>query len=62
MDQTTFQSQNYLRVIDVSDPADPREVGSIATPGQAYGVHVVGELIYVADAWAGLSILRYTRS
>ena len=38
-----------LRVIDVSNPAAPVEVGSIDTPDFAYGVSVVGGLAYVAD-------------
>jgi hypothetical protein len=33
---------------------------AVQTPGQSLGVYVVGNLVYVADAWAGLSILRYT--
>ena len=46
-------------MIDVSDPMNPVEESFMDTPGQAHGIYVVGNLIYVADAWAGLSILRY---
>ena len=45
------------KLIDISDPASPVKVSSLDTPGQAHGLDVAGELIYVADAWAGLSIL-----
>ena len=38
-----------LRIIDVSNPAAPTEVGSFDTPGQSYDVQVVGSLVYVAD-------------
>jgi hypothetical protein len=48
-----------LRVVDVSDPAQPVEVGFYDTPGHAYDVAVTGEYIYVADYHSGLVILRY---
>jgi hypothetical protein len=38
-----------LRVIDVSNPSNPREVGFFDTPGYAYGVYVSGNYAYVAD-------------
>jgi len=47
-------------VLDVSEPANLKQIGSIITPGQAFGLYVDGNIIYIADAWAGLSILRYT--
>ena len=46
-----------LRVVDVSNPAAPFEVGSYDTPGYAYGVAVAGAYAYVADGEAGLEIL-----
>jgi hypothetical protein len=49
-----------LRVIDVSNPANPREVGYFDTPGYAWGVYVSGNYAYVADGGAGLFILRFT--
>ena len=48
-----------LRVVDVSDPASPREVGSYGTPLYAYGVAVSGAYAYVADGSGGLVILRF---
>lgn len=45
-----------LRVVDVSDPTAPAEVGGFATPGPAWGVATVGSTAYVA-AWDGLHIL-----
>jgi len=41
--------QGGLRVVDVSDPAAPREAGFYDTPGRAEGVAVSGGLAYVAD-------------
>ena len=48
-----------LRVIDVSNPISPTEIGFYDTPGWAYGVAVSGNLAYVADDDGGLLILRY---
>ena len=38
-----------LRIIDVSNPAAPTQVGWFDTPGLSYDVQVVGSLVYVAD-------------
>ncbi|TAK28763.1 MAG: hypothetical protein EPO21_22325 [Chloroflexota bacterium] len=46
-----------LRVIDVSDPARPAEVGSYQTPGEALGVVVQGGRAYVSASTAGLQVL-----
>ena len=46
-----------LRVIDVSNPALPSEVGSIDTPGTARSVSVVGGLAYVADGAEGFRVI-----
>ncbi|MBC8234652.1 hypothetical protein H8E77_34345, partial [bacterium] len=41
-----------LRVIDVSTPENPFEVGFYDTPGYAYGVYVSGSYAYVADSYS----------
>jgi len=46
-----------LRIVDVSNPAAPAEVGFYDTPGIAYDVAVVGAYAYVADGQAGLRIV-----
>jgi hypothetical protein len=46
-----------LRVIDVSDPAHPTEVGFYDTPGYARGVAVSGPYAYVADGGSGLRVI-----
>jgi hypothetical protein len=45
-----------LRVIDVSDPAAPVEVGFYDTPGEAWGVAVAGDYVHLADGSAGLDV------
>ncbi|MEO0181646.1 MAG: hypothetical protein ABIM74_09630 [candidate division WOR-3 bacterium] len=35
-------SESGLRIVDVSDPCNPREVGCYDTPGSAEGVFVLG--------------------
>ena len=48
-----------LRVLDISDPAHPRELGYYDTPGHADNVAVSGTLVYLADGEGGLLVLRY---
>jgi len=46
-----------LRVIDISDPASPVEVGFYDTAGDAWDVAVAGEYAYVAGYAAGLQVI-----
>ena len=46
-----------LRVIDVSNPVSPTEVGLYDTPGSAYGVTVAGNHAYIADSGSGLRVV-----
>jgi len=46
-----------LRVVDVSDPADPVELGAWDSPGYAEGVAVSGSYAYVADGPYGLRVV-----
>jgi hypothetical protein len=48
-----------LRVVDVSDLDHATEVGYFQTPGEAYAVTVVGDLIFMVDM-AGLYVLEFT--
>jgi hypothetical protein len=52
-----YVTSGSLRVIDVSDPAAPREVGAYNTDGFAQDVAVVGTLAYVAAGNAGLQVI-----
>jgi len=47
-----------LRIIDISNPAAPMEVGFFDTGSGAYGVYVSGSYAYVADGDDGLYIIR----
>ncbi|MFX0063974.1 MAG: LVIVD repeat-containing protein [Candidatus Hermodarchaeota archaeon] len=38
-----------LRILDVSNPAEPREVGTLSTPSSPYEIRVMGTYAYVAD-------------
>ena len=58
---TAYVGAGGLRVVDVSNPARPTEVGYHATLGQAHGVYVSGSTVYVADGSGGLLILSYLR-
>ena len=46
-----------LRIIDVSNPESPVELGAWDTSGEASGIGVVGTLVYVADGAYGLLII-----
>jgi hypothetical protein len=48
-----------LRVIDVSNPESPQEVGYYDTPGDAWRVSVMGRLVYVADGDHGLQVIEF---
>ena len=58
--ETDVYAANYeagLRIIDISDPASPVEVGFFDTQGLAKGVDLVGNYAYVADDGQGLCII-----
>jgi hypothetical protein len=49
-----------IRVLDVSNPAAPVEIGALDTPGEMVGaivIEVVGEIAYLADYEAGLRVI-----
>jgi hypothetical protein len=49
-----------LRIVDVSDPDLPVEVGAYQTPSSATGVAVQGDNAYIAENNAGLRVVRVT--
>ena len=49
-----------LRVLDVSDPASPSEIGALDTPGLATDVEVVGDRAYLADGPGGVRRVQIT--
>jgi hypothetical protein len=46
-----------LRVVDVSNPTNPVEVGYCNTPSIAWGVAVAGSYAYIADGDSGLRVI-----
>jgi hypothetical protein len=57
---TAYVAADGLRVVDVSTPATPTEVGFYDTLGVTTDVAVSGGLVYVADAYGGLFVLRHS--
>jgi len=47
-----------IQVFDVTDPANPRAIGSYETKGVATNVAIVGERAYVLDSRLGVQILN----
>lgn len=47
-----------LKVVDVSDPTSPKEIGQLDTEGFSMGVYVAGAHAYVADGSGGLRIIN----
>jgi hypothetical protein len=46
-----------LKIFDVSNPALPRPVGELDTPGNTVSLHVVGDRAYLADELGGMRIV-----
>ena len=46
-----------IEIWDVTTPAAPDSLGTLDTPGTAYGIHVVGNIAYVADGLSGLRLI-----
>jgi hypothetical protein len=46
-----------LRLVDVSNPAAPKPLGSYSFPEKIWGIRIVGSTIYVAADFFGLGIL-----
>ena len=46
-----------LRIVNVSEPTSPIEIGALDTPGSASSVRLVADLAYVADGSSGVRIV-----
>ena len=46
-----------LKIVDVSDPSRPREVGKIDTPGYAEGLAFADDVVFIADGGGGLRVI-----
>lgn len=49
-----------LRVVNIANPAAPREIGFYNTPWPAMGLYVSGNTVYVAAEFAGLRVVDVT--
>ena len=47
-----------LQIIDISNPANPRQVGVNKTGGATWSVAVSGQYAYVADNYTGLNVIN----
>lgn len=52
-----FSSGRVLRVMDITSPALPADLGALLTPGLIQDLVPVGDLVYLANWAAGLSIV-----
>jgi hypothetical protein len=52
-----FGNGGYLEVVDISDPANPIELGKVLSTSVVYGVAVSGSYAYVANGAGGLRII-----
>jgi hypothetical protein len=50
-------SSGALRIVNISDPASPQQIGSLVTPQAVRGVAVAGNYAYLAEHTAGLRII-----
>ena len=48
---------SVMTILDISDPASPKEVGEIVTPGVVNDIFIRGHYAYVANGWGGLRII-----
>ena len=46
-----------VKAVDVSDPSQPLEIGTLLTWGSAYDLAVDGHLLYIADDHRGLAVV-----
>jgi len=60
MDKAYVVGDEQLRVIDVGDPTQPRQVGKLNVPSSAFGVDVDGSTCVVAAWYAGIRIIDVT--
>ena len=47
-----------IRILDISNPVNPVEIGSCSTPGTAFSIAHSGDHLYVADGYSGLRIIN----
>jgi len=60
--QYAYVADGYsgLRIIEITDPANPVSVNSLTTLDRARGIDIHGNYAYIADDYAGLTIVDIT--
>ncbi len=54
-----FSTQGgFIFLFDITNPASPQTLGYYDIPGRGAGIAVVGDLIFVAGSYSGVTILR----
>ena len=53
-------ADDTFRVIDLSDPTQPSEIGTLTAPGRIWGLHVAEPYVYLAGGLEGLHIVDVT--
>ncbi|HEU5103336.1 MAG TPA: hypothetical protein VFU22_30155, partial [Roseiflexaceae bacterium] len=46
-----------MRIFNVADPSRPTGIRFVDTPGEAYGLQLVGTLVYVANSYGGVHVI-----
>lgn len=59
-DRAYVAADETFRVIDVSDPSRPSELGTLAAPGRIWGLHIAEPYVYLAGGLEGLHIVDVT--
>lgn len=54
------EGTSEVRVVDVGDPARPKQVATVTTPGQANALGIDGSRLYVGDGNGGLRVVDVT--
>jgi len=55
---SSYISQNGIRVVDVSNPLSPLQVGSCHEPGYAYDVAISGQYVYASSPFLALESIN----
>ncbi|MHA2255070.1 MAG: LVIVD repeat-containing protein [Candidatus Heimdallarchaeaceae archaeon] len=58
----SLSAEYHLKIIDISDIADPEPVGSLLVSGQIMRIKITGDIAYLAVANTGLMIVDITDS
>ena len=59
-DENIFVADNFsVEMININDPSNPTEVGTVANLNGAHDIYVAGSYVYVAEGKQGLMVLKW---